>query len=287
MRSIILGLLLALSGVTSADAGWGRRSHSSGYSTGWHTFHGYWYWWNGYAWSAPHTYVNGVYSLYTVPARTKDWKERLVEAAKDQDDHRAYLEALGALGYKSGASASAYSYSGQGDTVYGTSTYSLAELYGKTDLNVLYEQATRLAQSAQDVGASATTGHQSLVKEAGTASARVAEILARGEVAAKMLQATEPSPSARIETRTEHGGGSVVALGGQPILSMYCSKCHLNTEKHKGGFSLDNLTPEWLDRARDEVLEGRMPKDAKDLHPSIRIKIAAALKAPKKDEPKQ
>lgn len=284
MKRFLLAILFVLAAVPAVDA--------HGYRNGsWYQFHGgYWYQYNNGYWSQPHLYSQGAYVLYTAPRYAADWKAKLVDAAKLQDDHRAYLEALGALGYTQQSSASASAYAD--GTGYQYSTASIAELYGRTDVNTLFNQAARLAESAQELGASATAGHLSAVKEVGSASARVAEILARGNVAAEILRSTEPQASARVETFRSEGGIARALVAPSSLIAVHCAACHSPNEKNKTGFDVTNITPEWANAAIDQVSDRAMPRNNKALPSATRFEIIAELRqfakkenhVPKKEE---
>lgn len=76
----------------------------------------------------------------------------------------------------------------QGTTVYGYS--SAAEAYGSVDLGLLYNQAARLTDQAQQLAGQATADFASLVQAEGQNRADVARILAQGQAAAQALSAT-------------------------------------------------------------------------------------------------
>lgn len=90
----------------------------------------------------------------------------------------------------------------QGNSVYGYSYKSVADVYGTTDLNALYQQAARLTENAQTLAGQANSDFSTRVGEANQGARAVAEILARGEAGAKVLQAAKPSPSVRIEQQS-------------------------------------------------------------------------------------
>jgi mono/diheme cytochrome c family protein len=82
---------------------------------------------------------------------------------------------------------------GQGTTVYGYS--SVAEAYGNVDLGLLYNQAARLTDQAQQLAGQAATDFQTLVQAEGQNRAEVAKIIAQGQAAREALLATRGSPS--------------------------------------------------------------------------------------------
>lgn len=159
---------------------------------------------------------------YAVPY-TKDWKTKVLEVAAQRDDHAAYLQTLKALGLPApidqgpvpgggyrragyGAGSPLYSLSGygsnlqlgtygaNGQTIYGYSLSSVKDFYGSTDLNGLYQQAARLTSNAQQLAGQGNADFSDLVRSAGANQARVAEILAQAEAAARALNAAKGPP---------------------------------------------------------------------------------------------
>ncbi len=83
----------------------------------------------------------------------------------------------------------------QGNTVYGYS--SVAETYGSMDLGLLYNQAARLTDQAQQLAGQAATDFQSLVQAEGQNRAEVAKIIAQGQAARDALLAARPTAIAQ------------------------------------------------------------------------------------------
>ncbi len=249
-------------------------------------------------------------------ARQRDTYEgALRKAAFDQ---QAYIEAINALGlngnfrwqnyggysvpkklglgggydygdrYGERASAKLGSYGASGQTDYGYSVKTIQEMYGNTDMNVLYQQAARLTTSAQGLAGQANTGFQDLVAAAGENGARVAEIIARARAAEIALRATAPQAASRTVT-TVTGGGTTTggstgttppptppgealpaprtATGDAKTASAeateflkvtghpYCASCH-SGKNIKGGFDIATYPAMTLDQKR--VVWGRL-----------------------------
>ncbi len=260
------------------------------------------YWSCGYYYQPVATYQYVYSHAYVAPAATvyptaKDtgWRSRLLDLAGQRDKAQAllnkealeqknYIEAINALGLN-GILANAYPYAAaytpgagyaslqlssqgvQGSTVFGYSTSSLANLYGANDLTVLYQQANRLAASAQASGAAATKDFASLVSQEGDNRARVAEILAKGQVTQEYLRALNGPPTSTTKTATFTVGAGpdgqiqVQPVPGQqpmqPTASAFdlkawqssaarCLTCH-SGKRTEGGFDVTqypSLTPE-------------------------------------------
>lgn len=256
------------------------------------------------------TYVAPVYAASTyvapapayvapaVPTYTSDWKTRVVEYAKAKDDQLAFFGALKAIGvngnvydYGYGSYYKNYAASStpvQGDTVYGYTYNQIQAAYGQTDLNTLYQQASRLTQGAQTLASDANNGFQSLVQTAGDNQARIAEYFVNAQAQALLLQASkkavEPQPQTITQT-TIQGGGSTIGQGGaviqaQPagndngwmrtVAKPLCASCHTGSNA-AGKFDIDQyplLTQEqkavvW-ERLTTRDDGKRMPRDGKD-----------------------
>jgi len=201
----------------------------------------------------------------------KDWKNELLRTAEKRDEQAAYLQALKTLGLPqpipqnapySSALAYAPQNAYQGSTVYGYTYSSIRDLYGQTNLNTLYQQAQRLAESSQQMGQQATRDFSQLVSQEGQSRGRVAEILAAGQAARMALEGARPGDSARIQervqiqtqTREVQNQGQKQGEPGQqqdqskqetarqtgaatPVSVQRCGECHSGKDP-KGGFDI-------------------------------------------------
>lgn len=145
----------------------------------------------------------------------------------------------------------------QGNTLYGYSYSSVADVYGNTDIGALYQQAIRLAGDATVYADKANGNAMSLVAQAGRERTKVAEILAKGQViaqanasAAALAASVSPGPEVNVvnqHTVTQGNGETVVnkepapvAPGSvQKIFDQHCVKCHRQGAE-KGGLALDD-----------------------------------------------
>lgn len=181
-------------------------------------------------------------------------------------------------------------YGVQANTQYGYSYNTIAQLYGTTDLNQLFQQAAQLTAGAQKLSGDATTGFHGLVGAEGEKRAKVAEILARGQMADQVIRAlTAPgelskgyslkvgpgptiekqddqvAPEVKLQTRTQW----------ENLVVSKCASCHGKvdatgkTQKPKGGFDIalyPSMAPDakmtvWRHLTTD-VLKDRMPRNA-------------------------
>lgn len=143
-------------------------------------------------------------------------------------------------------------------TLYGYSYASVADVYGNTDIGALYNQAIRLAGDANAYADKANTNAMSLVAQAGRERAKVAEILAKGQViaqanasAAALAASVSPGPEVAPSSHTVvQGNGQTVvnkdpapvAAGAvQKIFNEKCVRCH-RTGKEAGGLNLEDAS---------------------------------------------
>jgi hypothetical protein len=90
----------------------------------------------------------------------------------------------------------------QGSTVYGYS--SVAQAYGQVDMGLLYNQAARLTDQAQQLAGQASSDFATLVQAEGQNRAEVARILAQGQSARQALEAAAGTSQQRqqVQQRT-------------------------------------------------------------------------------------
>lgn len=183
---------------------------------------------------------------------------------------------------------------GQGTTVYGYS--SVSEAYGNVDLGLLYNQAARLTDQAQQLAGQAATDFQTLVQAEGQNRAEVAKIVAQGQAARDALLAAkgpagvtqaqqfraftfrvtqDGSGSMKVEQVQAGGSGPDFNLtGGGPqglktsanisdVLKNRCVSCHGNA-KTSGGL---NFEAQITDAQQASVLERITTKDAAKVMP--------------------
>lgn len=175
----------------------------------------------------------------------------------------------------------------QGTTIYGYS--SLADSYNQVDLGLLYNQAARLTDQAQQLAGQAHMDFSALVQAEGQNRAEVAKILAQGQAAQAALTATKGEPSQPIVrqfsfrvTQGENGQLEVEKIEEEPqsfdlatpddvaqnvsqLLRNQCVSCH-NSDNAQGGLNLleaitDDQQRKILNRVTTDDLSLRMPRN--------------------------
>lgn len=181
----------------------------------------------------------------------------------------------------------------QGTTVYGYS--SVAEAYGNVDMGLLYNQAARLTDQAQQLAGQASSDFATLVQAEGQNRAEVAKILAQGQSARQALEAAAgPQPQqfqqrsfAFKVTQSSDGQFSVQQLNDgeqsesqqfqlsdaqasagsvSSLLTNKCAACH-NNQNAQGGLNLEQpissaQQQSILSRVTTDDLTKRMPRNA-------------------------
>ncbi len=246
--------------------------------------------WTGYGWqyrkvcatpvySAP--YVAPVVQPYVAPVIQKEEKTTVINNLVGIPVPVQYTQPI----------------AGQGTTVYGYS--SVAEAYGNVDLGLLYNQAARLTDQAQQLAGQAATDFQTLVQAEGQNRAEVAKIIAQGQSAREALLAAK-GPAGVTQAQqfraftfrvTQESGGSMkveqvqapggtgpdfnlTGGGGPPqglkgstniseVLKNRCVSCHGNT-KTSGGL---NFEGQITDAQQVSVLDRITTKDAAKVMP--------------------
>lgn len=175
----------------------------------------------------------------------------------------------------------------QGTTVYGYS--SVAEAYGNVDLGVLYNQAARLTDQAQQLAGQAAVDFQALVQAEGQNRADVAKIIAQGQAAREALLAAKGQPSSiqqraftfrvvqdskgemkveRIESASQTPDFSLSSQKSDTsvsdIIKTKCISCHGN-DKAQGGLNFmlaisDAQQRATLERITTDNVAKRMPQ---------------------------
>ena len=218
--------------------------------------------------SYPQRYYRWVYTrVPVVTSADPDWRSKLLDIAAQRDrfegrlraaaqEQNAFLEAVGALGltgnfnwssygmsptlanpYRAAGQLAVGNYGTSGNTLYGYSYSQIADVYGTTDANVLYQQAAALAKNSQDLGGRATERFSSMVELDGSNRARVAEILAKGQSASQTLKAADAAASAHVHVQSTGGGAAsgqippvvmppAAPVDGAAVIATRCASCH-------------------------------------------------------------
>lgn len=195
----------------------------------------------------------------------------------------------------------------QGTTVYGYST--VAEAYGNVDLGLLYNQAARLTDQAQQLAGQAAADFQGLVQAEGQNRAEVAKIIAQGQAARDALHAAKGPPPANLQRaftfrvvqdakgemkieKIESGSNSPdfnlssVKQGTNisDVIKTRCISCH-GDQKAAGGLNfLQAITDAQQQRCLELITESdpqkRMPKGAPKLSVAEMSAFFQAMGAP-------
>jgi hypothetical protein len=107
----------------------------------------------------------------------------------------------------------------QGNTLFGYDQY--VQSYPDVDLQLLYNQANNLAKQAQGLSSDATADFSALVYQEGRRQEEIAKIIARGRVAAQVLQLLQDPQQAELKIdewrlRRNTGSGDWEVVPKQP-----------------------------------------------------------------------
>lgn len=274
-----------------------------------YTFSNGYYWYNGTAYNRSIAYgydrYGCRYSYYQYTAAPQvsyndsDWKVKLLEIAKQRDlyegkirqglfEQASFLQAVKALGLEGNFAIRGYgaqapspypqlqlgSYGMNGSTIYGTGQQQILQAITSdpVDLNILFQQMSRLTQNAQQLAGQGHTDFADLIAKAGNNQAEVAKILAKSKLIQDALKSLQDPNSIKLESRTFSfkigADGKIEAIEPEPkfkavvppeefqkIMVQDCGTCHLG-EKAKGGFNLASYLS--FTEAQKEVVRQRL-----------------------------
>jgi len=178
----------------------------------------------------------------------------------------------------------------QGSTVYGYSA--LSDSYSNIDLGLLYNQAARLTDQAQQLAGQAHMDFSAIVQSEGQNRAEVAKILAQGQAAREALSASRGSELQPITKsfafKVSQGSNGELKVekiektsGSEPenfdlatpdikdvsqLLNNKCVSCH-NSNNAQGGLNLlgeisEDQQDSILKRVTTDNLDKRMPRNS-------------------------
>lgn len=259
---------------------------------------GYWSCGRYYYGTPYYSYIEApVYSgTSTVNYKDPGWKTKLLEIKEQQNkvsgqilkdaiEYQQFMEATKAFGlqgpgfglngyatippnvlgggvlpaYGSGYNvAGTVQFGANANTQYGYTLQAVSGLYGDLNVNQIYQQAAQLTQQAQTLGGQANTQFQALVGQAGSDKARLAEILAKGQVATQVIQALAApstlqtssfkfsiSPTGMIQrddSGVDQPTKTAIDVAWQQVAGQRCAACHdpakVQGGKPKGGFDI-------------------------------------------------
>lgn len=246
----------------------------------------------GYYWQYKYTRAAYADEAKNLDYTKSGWREKLLELLKQRDAYvlsarsqaaeaEAFDRALGALGdmkiegYGEQYAAQSYGRGGyddlqyqqvaQGSSLYGV-TSATATIGGVVvDANEAFNHAARLNENQSRYAAE---GYQQFMQAVDKASEQVlsqqsleAEYAAKSAMVERILAAAEPTARS-LTIRREDGSVTTSETEGptqQSILSQSCLQCH-SGDSAKGKVRFDQaISVDLLRRARDQVLEGKMP----------------------------
>lgn len=300
--------------VSSAEAsGWVWRSVGNGRFVRAHVASGecdgYWYQRNSHGQYVKQGAIEG-------KGNTTGWRGQVLELLKTRQEQQDWLESLQLLGLEGQPAGIGYGPSGYGSSVIGYGTQAIvpyaqqgSTVYGYSafgtpratpDVASLFNQASRLTSQAQELAGQATTDFSTLVQQEAEGQSRVAEIVARGQVAEQLMRTldgpTRPAefrsfqfgatvaPDGRIDvqplTTSQASGASADRwLTAVDLLRQSCVGCH-SAEDPKGGLDLSDVSAwtdeqrrEWGPRIQASVVSGSMPKGDASLSAEDRLGI--------------
>ncbi len=262
-------------------------------------------------------YYKYVYAAIPVPRvvtpRDPEWKSKLLAIAAYRDkaelgnrraalEHQLFTDSVRALGLEGNFRIQGYgqgvlypaaqypvsmyggnvqlgTYGANGQTVYGYSYRQVADAYGQTDLNALYQQSARLVQGAQGLAGDANTRFSELARLNGEYASRVAEINAKAEALVRIAQGIRPEPRTQTTTSWFSNGTWPPpqqpegipppqvqgVMSGVAVVQQRCASCHSDG---KNPFQAANYPRMTLDqrlgliaRATHDDPDKRMPRD--------------------------
>jgi mono/diheme cytochrome c family protein len=247
--------------------------------------------------------------VYVPPTPQKGWRDKLLELKQAQlefeqkqsaaeRDHKEYLEAIEALGlgdklepsysgYKISKLQTAYGANAQqGNTAYGYSLSSVADVYGQNDVSVWMQQYGRAQTAAQNAADRGLDGMLQAINLEGDNRSRVATILAKAQLLSA-LDVPETTTQTTLEVQQSSTAGQQTpvvdalaqAVGGDldGMLKQRCYNCH-SPQGANGVSGKSELFPNGVDltqyavftlpqkkRTVESVLSGEMPKNGNGL----------------------
>jgi hypothetical protein len=157
-------------------------------------------------------YPSGYYKWANSNWVKQDWRQEVIEIAKQREENKEFMAAMKLLGmeappqpqiqmpYVPYTNRSPYlgTYGANARTIYSYS--SVKDLYGGNDVNTALQQVNRLALNAQQMGGQATQDAMQVIGREGDNRRDVARILAAGQAAQEVLKAAQ-EPHQREESR--------------------------------------------------------------------------------------
>lgn len=210
-------------------------------------------------------YYKFTYYSYTAVAkavtyRTPGWRDKLIDIAAAREESDAFINAVQVMGLARGVAApptyAAAHYGVSGQTVYQAT--SVRDVYGLSAENemILMQQAAALGKDQMAYGDRGREGFMALVEKRMAGSLAVAELIAKGQVAAQVLNAARPEPRSSTTTTETYINPNVnpsprptfntgALTPGRQAAIASCVECHTGSQA-KGGYQVAfhwTLTP--------------------------------------------
>ena len=247
------------------------------------------YWWQDGVphkrrteWHKKHKRYYSYYDPVSVSYKDKNWRNTLIELAKQQKNHdailkhdeseqAAWLEAIKELGLSGSLTSfpqfqqiQQVQYAQQGNTIYGYQQ--LAGYYINNNSLLHWNQANNLAKNAQNLSIVATKDFMAMIVQDNKQKADIARILAQGE--------KKESIEKVLDSKTIPDGAPIYKIVKDPkalmeVLRNKCGTCH-NKEKSEGKLDVFNFLLfdiKKMEKLRERVTSPdpnkRMPKKGK------------------------
>lgn len=205
----------------------------------WEWVPGYYYWsrccryWKDGYWKN----VGYTYKAVPLSAKYPDWKTQLLRIAAQKEENRAFIEAVREMGltvpgnYADHASIAGLPSATQYSVFRSSSS---ADLYGLADPMVLFQQSSAHVRQAGELFGAGAQQYNQMVDKDRERAAFVSEIRAKGETAAQLLAALQPTPSTHIRNSQQ----SIIPTTPQRAAAIKaCINCHGDKDP-KGGYSV-------------------------------------------------
>lgn len=245
---------------------------------------GYYYYSGGCKYWQPGYYNYSAVQVVKPAANPNDWRQEIAKAARERLEHQNFLESLRfagldakpglASGYNAYGSLQIGNYGVSGSTLYGYSLSTLADLYGKDDIAALFQQAARLTENAQGLAGQANQGFNERLGQESASRARVAEIVALGQLLGQMRASkTEAKlefkigPDGKPELLPPPQEGDVFKRWNAQ--AQQCAQCHFGADKAnlKAGFDISTWPGLPSEKKMEYTIKHLLTKDPAKMMP--------------------
>ena len=229
-----------------------------------------------------------------------DWRQEIAKAARERLEHQNFLESLKFAGLDAPRTAVNYGVGGygslqignygvSGNTIYGTqqSLISLSDVYNSGDLATFYQQASRLAENAQSLAGQANLSFSDRLAQYQAGQAKVAEIVALGQLLQSMRTQSATKTEAKLEFKFNKDGKLEVlpepkvedgdVFKKWNTSAQRCSNCHFGVRENiKGGFDISTFPRMTRDQQMAVIGRLMLPKSDPKHMPKDGTPLSAA-----------